>query len=153
MKLSSILFSILLCMTSQVSHAALINEMQTCQGLFDFIDTKLNSASAKYAAGDVQIVRKGLAGYDQYIQSTIVSPGLLQFTGGDQAKSNQMQTQVDTYKKNVVSRLQKRYPQNRLFYDHVVSVNECAKQAVPAGQALEDLKLAMNTMIELAKIE
>ena len=153
MKLSSVILSVFLGFISQSSFAALINDMQTCQGQIMFIGTKLDAGAAKYPADDVKKVRQGLEGYDQYIQTKIVSPGLLKFVGGDQAKADEMQTQVDAYKKNIVSRLQKRYPQPRLFADHALSLNECAKQAVPAGQALENLKVALHTMLKLANIK
>ena len=153
MKLRSVILSVFLGFISQSSFAALINEMQTCQGQIMFIGTKLDAAAEKYPADEVKKVRQGLEGYDQYIQTKIVSPGLLKFVGGDQAKADEMQTQVDAYKKNIVARLQKRYPQPHLFADHAMSLNECAKQAVPAGQALKDLKVALHTMLELANIK
>lgn len=153
MKLSSVILATLLCLTSQSSFAALINEMQGCQGYMDFVETKLVAGAAKYPAAEVKKVRKGLSGYDQFIQSKIVSPGLLKFSGGDKAKADQLQTQVDAYRKNIVSRLQKRYPQNRLFADHAHSLNDCAKQAVPKGQSLEDLKEALHAMLRLAEIK
>ena len=98
--------------------------MQTCQGHIIFVGTKLDAGAAKYPTADVTKVREGLAGYDQYIQAKIVSPGLLKFAGGDKAKA-----------------------------DHALSINECAKQAAPAGQALEDLKVALHTMLKLAKLK
>jgi len=153
MKLRTIIFSILAFSFSQTSIAApSINDMQTCQGLLDFIDTKLNSAPAKYPAADVAKVKKGLKGYNQYIQAKIVTPGLLKFNGGDRTKANAMQKQVDAYKLSLVKGYQQRYPQNRLFTDHAIGVNNCAKKAVPAGQALTDLKIALNTMVNLAKM-
>jgi hypothetical protein len=132
--------------------AGLINDMQSCQGLIDFIDSKLDSAPAKYEKGDVKKVRKGLDGYNQYIQREIVEPGLLKFNGGDEAKAGAMQKQVDAYKQTLVKQYEARYPQNRLFTDHAVAVNNCAKKAVPSGQDLEALKVALNTMVELAKM-
>ena len=65
--------------------------MQSCQGLIDFLDNKLASAPEKYAKSDVDNVRKGLEGYNQYIQSDIVTPGLLKFNGGDATKADAMQ--------------------------------------------------------------
>ncbi|MGB1311980.1 MAG: hypothetical protein ACPG47_12250, partial [Leucothrix sp.] len=127
MRLKSAILATLLCLTSTSSFAALINEMQGCQGYMDFIETKLVAGSKKYPAAEVQKVRKGLSGYDRFIQTSIVSPGLLKFSNGDKAKADQLQTQVDAYRKNIVTRLQKRYPQNRLFADHALSLNNCAK--------------------------
>jgi hypothetical protein len=153
MKLKALTFALALSITPQLSTAApSINEMQGCQGVLDFIDTKLSAAPAKYAAADVQNIRKGLKAYNQYIQKSIVSPGLLSYTGNDKAKADALQVQVDAYKKTIVDSLNKRYPQNRLFTDHAVSINNCAKQAVPTGQALEDLKVALHTIVKLAKM-
>ena len=154
MKFKKITLIALLYMLPQLSLAApSINDMQTCQGLLDFIDDKLNPAPAKYGAEDVKAVRKGFDGYNQYIQTAIVSPGLLKFTGGDKAKADELQTQVDAYKKQVVEGFKKRYPQDRLFYDQAIAVNNCAKKAVPSGQALEDLKLALNTLVKLTQMK
>ncbi len=70
---------------------------------------------------------------------------------GNQAKANQMQKQVDSYKQSLIKQYQKRYSQNRLFMDHALSLNNCSKKAVPSGQALEQLKLALQTMVKLPK--
>lgn len=143
----------LLAVTSQPSTAAgLINEMQGCQGVIDFLDKKLESAPSKYDDDDVTKVREGLDGYNQYIQREIVSPGLLQATGGDKSKADDYQRQVDSYKESLVTQLDARYPQNRLFSDHAVAINNCAKKAVPSGQELENLKEALNIMLKLAQL-
>ncbi len=154
MKLNKLIVIALLIVTPRLSLAAgLINEMQSCQGLIQFINNKLDSAPASYGRQEINTVRKGLDGYNQYIQDEIVTPGLLQFTNGDHARAEAMQKQVDAYKQSVVQQLDARYPDNRLFTDYAVAVNDCAKQAVPAGQSLTDLKNALNTMIELAKAQ
>ena len=132
--------------------AGLINEMQSCQAFIDFIDNKLNSAPSTYDPEDVKKVREGLGTYNQYIQRQIVSPGLLEFNGGDKDKADQMQKQVDTYKQTLVKQLEARYPQNRLFMDHAIQVNNCAKKAVPSEGELDELKEALNLMVKLANI-
>jgi hypothetical protein len=132
--------------------AGLINDMQSCQGLIKFIDNKMDSAPSKYNKDEVSKVRKGLEGYNQYIQAKIVTPGLLKFNHGDKIKANAMQKQVDAFKATVVTTYEKRYPQNRLYYDHAIALNNCAKKAVPSGQKLEDLKTALNTMVKLSKL-
>lgn len=129
-----------------------INDMQTCQGLLSFIDGKLSPAPSKYPNSDVKIVKLGLKQYNDYIQKEFVTPGLVKFNKGDISKANAMQKQVDTYKSNLVKGLNARYPQDRLFMDHAIALNNCAKQAVPSGQALENLKDALNTIIKLSKI-
>jgi len=150
--MSLILFSTLLMLSQSALANRLVNDMQGCQGYMDFIDAKLAKAPAKYSEADVKNVLKGLDAYDSFIQTTIVTPGLLKFTGGDKAKADALQQQVNEYKKNLVTNLHKRYPQPRLFMDHAVSINDCAKKAVPTGQALEDLKLALNTIVKLAQL-
>ena len=129
-----------------------INDMQGCQGLLDFVDGKLSNAPAKYHTSDVKTVRVGLKQYNDYIQNEIVTPGLVKFNKGNISKANAMQKQVDAYKLTLVKGLKTRYPQNRLFMDHAVAVNNCAKKAVPSGQALENLKAALNTMVKLSKL-
>lgn len=129
-----------------------LNEMQGCQGILDYVDAKLASAPANYPAQDVEKVRRGLEGYNDYIQREIIAPGLLAFNGGDESKADAMQKQVSAYREAIVQGLQARHPQNRLFMDQAVAVNNCAKKAVPSGQELEDLKVAVNLMVELAKM-
>lgn len=147
-----LIIGLLLIFSKSSMAAGLINEMQSCQALIKFIDNKLDLAPSTYEQDDVNKVRKGLGTYNQYIQRQIVSPGLLQFNGGDKDKANQMQKQVDTYKKTLVKQLEARYPKNRLFTDHAIAVNNCAKQAVPSGVELDELKEALNLMVKLAKI-
>jgi hypothetical protein len=131
--------------------AALINEMQACQGLIEFLDQKLDSAPSSYSKADIKTVRKGLEAYDEYIQQEIVSPGLLEFNGGDKGKAKDMQKQVDAYKESIVKQMNQRFPQDQLFMDHAIQLNNCAKQAVPSGDDLEALKDALNTMITLSQ--
>ena len=132
--------------------AGLINEMQSCQALIEFVDNKLDSPPSNYDKEDVKNVRKGLETYNQYIQRQIVSPGLLKFNAGDKAKANKMQKQVDTYKQTLVKQLEARYPKNRLFMDQAIAVNNCAKKAVPSGKELDELKESLKLMVKLAKI-
>ena len=143
----------LMLVASESSLAAgLINDMQYCQALIDFVDNKLDSAPSSYDQDDVEKARKGLETYNQYIQREIVSPGLLTFNGGDENKAQQMQKQVDTYKQTLVKQFEARYPQNRLFMDHAIEVNNCAKKSVPSGEELEELKDSLNLMVKLSKI-
>lgn len=142
----------LLAVITLPTNAALINDMQSCQGLINFIDKKLDSAPSNYDKDDVKKVRKGLEDYNQYIQQEIVTPGLLKSTGGDKAKASEYQVLVDNYKASLVQQLDARYPQDRLFMDHVVTIDNCAQKAVPSGEELETLKQAMFTMVKLAKL-
>lgn len=145
-------FIALFCIAPSLSIAAgLINKMQACQGMIDFLDIKLNSAPDKYSKEDIATIRKGLEAYDVYIQNEIVSPGLLEFNAGDKAKADAMQAQVDAYKASLVNGFKGRYPQDSLFMDYAISLNNCAKDAVPSGQALEELKAALAKIVKLSK--
>ncbi|MEE9309707.1 MAG: hypothetical protein V3U64_01680 [Cocleimonas sp.] len=151
--IGKMIFSIAIIISStQVATAKPnINDMQGCQGIIDFVDGKLNPAPAKYNAADVKKIRHGLKIYNDFIQRTIVTPGLLQFNKGNAAKANAMQKQVNAYKAQVVRSYKKRYPQPRLFGDFAISLNNCAKQAVPKGANLSALKTALQTIIKLGK--
>jgi len=139
---------------SQLSTAGrLINDMQSCQALIKFIDSKLDVSPAGYSKSAIAKVRKGLHGYNQYIQTEIITPGLLKFNGGDKTKASDMQKQVNGYKQSVLKAYETRYPQNSLLMDHAVALNNCAKKAVPKGRALADLKISLQSIVELSKIK
>ncbi len=129
-----------------------VNEMQTCQGMLEFVEAKLADAPANYPAQDVAKVRDGLKRYNSYIQNRIVTPGLTSFTGGDTRQAALLQQQIDAYKSAIAERLQSRYQQNRLVTDHAIAINECAKKAVPEGDDLDGLRDAVVTMVKLARL-
>lgn len=130
-----------------------INDMQSCQGVIDFINQKIDFASSKYSKKDVEIVHKGLNQYSDYLQSEVVTPGLLKHNGGDIKKSNDMQKEINKYRGLIVKELNGKYPTKRLYMDHIVMVNNCVKMVAPAGTTLNNLKTAFNTMIQLSKIK
>ena len=76
-----ILVSFLILFSKSSIAAGLINDMQSCQRLIDFINSKLDSAPTNYDDADVKIIRSGLNAYNNYIQQEIVSLGLLKFNG------------------------------------------------------------------------
>ena len=136
----------------QVTSAqSLINDMQTCQGLLDFMQQKLIKASEHYDSAKIKNIQVALKKYDDYIQNNIVTPGLIKFNGGDRNKANIMQKQVDTYKHTITQGLKARDSNAQLTSNHAVSLNNCAKKAVPLGQDLEDLKIAINDIVDLAQ--
>jgi hypothetical protein len=128
-----------------------INEMQTCQGLIDFFSHKLENLSSKYDENDLIIVQKGLSTYNDYIQNTFVSPGLLKFSNGNQDKADALQKQVDAYKAKVVKSYQNQYPYQKISRGFVESLNECTQKAVPSGNDLDTLKISFIKMLELMK--
>ena len=129
-----------------------INNMQSCQGLLDYLEIRLKDAPSDYPTDKVNRVREALNQYNKYIQKEIVSPGLLQFNAGDANKANAMQLKVDDYKETLVKSYTSRFNSPRLVTDFAISVNNCAKEAVPSGSALEELKYAINTLVELAQL-
>ena len=152
MRIKPALIGILLTAFTSISFAqSLINEMQTCQALISFVEQKLASPPASYEQSQVNSILEGLRSYDNHIQTQIVSPGLLQFNQGDKAKADSMQKQVDDYKASLVNNFKARYPQNRLYTDFALSLNNCAKKAVPDGAELEQLKVALNAIVSLAR--
>lgn len=143
----------LLLISTQSIAGPSINNVQSCQALLDFIETKLATAPEAYPISDVELIKKGIGNYNGYLQREIVTPGLVEFNGGDQAKAQAMQEQVNAYKATLVSSLQNRYKEPGLFTDHAFAVNDCVKKATPSGQVLEDLKTALTTIVKLSKIE
>ncbi|MDT0595439.1 hypothetical protein [Glaciecola petra] len=137
--------------SSFASAQSLINDMQSCQALIEFVEQRLSSPPASYDKTKVTNILEGLGAYNTHIQETIVTPGLLQFNQGDKAKAQNMQQQVDAYKKTLIANFAKRFPENRMYTDYAVSLNNCTKKAVPEGEALEQLKVALNTMVALAR--
>jgi hypothetical protein len=71
--------------------AASINDMQGCQVYLDFVDNKLDDLKDVYSAEDISTIRSGLSNYNQHIQRTIITPGLLEFTGNDAQKVSETQ--------------------------------------------------------------
>ncbi|NQZ05731.1 MAG: hypothetical protein HRT35_01090 [Algicola sp.] len=152
LKLPALILSAATLITFQASAAKpSINEMQTCQGLIDFVTLKLDNLPAKYNEDDVEIVQKGLRAYNKYIQKTFVNPGLLKFSNGNQNKADGLQKKVDVYKASVVKSYQNQYPYNKLSRGFVESLNKCTRKAVPAGNDLESLKTSFVKMLELIK--
>jgi len=145
-----------MCLTCMFSTPLLaapsINDMQSCQGVLDFVESQLDSVGSKYSSDDISTIREGVMAYDDYIQKTIVTPGLLEFNGGDSGKAAAMQKQVDAYKLTLVNGFKAKYPENRLYTDQAVAINNCAQKAVPSGDDLESLKAALNKIVELAKL-
>lgn len=147
-----VIIGCLLVVSKSLMATSLINDMQACQALIEFVDNKLNAAPLVYDKEEVENVRKGLKSYNQFIQREIVSPGLLKFNGGDKEKAHQMQKQIDIYKNSLIKQLEMRYPQKRLLMDQVIAMNNCTKKSVPSNKALETLKESLNTMLKLAKM-
>ncbi|XQW84509.1 hypothetical protein ACOYR1_15415 [Thalassotalea piscium] len=151
-QLISLLLAIISLLNSQSALAqASINDMQTCQGLIDFLKIRLKESNDTYSTTDINTVIKGLDTYNNYIQDTIVSPGLITFYQGDKNKAIAAQQKVDLYKQSIVQKYQQRFPQKQLYMDFAVSLNNCTQKTVPAGQDLADLKTSFTKLLELLK--
>lgn len=141
------------CFLTPTSSAALINDMQSCQGTLDAISALLDKTQIDYPADDVKVLRKGFDQYNQFIQDEIVTPGLIKLYHGDSSKTEEIQKMIDGYKANMVKAFQKRYHDNRLYMDHAVTINECTKKAIPTGDALQDLIAAYKSLEKLTYIK
>lgn len=141
----------LLLSANSIFAKASINDMQQCQALINFIQNTLQPIPDNYTEVEVSTVLKGLTAYDNYIQKDIINPGLLAFNKNDQAKADAMQKQIDAYKTQVTKAYGQRYPQKKLFTDHAVALNECAKKSAPKGEDLTALKASLEMIMSLAK--
>lgn len=148
---SVVLGTSLVSFVPSASSAPSINDMQGCQAIIDFVELKIEKAKSVYPEDDVEVVLTGLEAYDTYIQTTVITPGLLHYAAGDKPKAAALQQQVNVYKQGLVDSLEKRFPQNRLYTDMAISLNDCAKKAVPDGEALESLKSSLLKVVELSK--
>lgn len=131
--------------------ATTINDMQACQGYLDFVDNKLDDLKETYSAEDLNTIRTGLVNYNQYIQQTIITPGLLEFTGNDAQKASETQLQIDAYKTHISESLKQKYQDDKMVVDYAVILNDCAKKAMPEGNVLQELKTALELIVSLAK--
>lgn len=151
-KLSALILAAVTLLSFQTSAAKpSINDMQTCQGIINFVILKLEKLPSKYDKADIEVVQKGLSTYNKYIQNTFVSPSLLKFSKGNQNQANALQKQVDVYKEKVVKSYQNQYPYNKLSKGFVESLNKCTQKAVPTGDDLDTLKISFIKMLELIK--
>ncbi|MBB1269543.1 hypothetical protein [Shewanella sp. SR44-3] len=128
-----------------------INDMQGCQAYLDFVANKLTDLKDVYSIDDISSIRRGLSKYNQHIQRTIITPGLLEFTGNDAQKAKETQLQIDAYKTHVSESLKQKYQKNKLLSDYAIAIDECAKKAMPAGAVLQELKTAVELIVSLAK--
>lgn len=129
---------------------ASVNDVQVCQAQLEFIDSKLASIK-KYDKADVKKIRNAMSEYNEFLQTEHIKPGLLAYTGGDQAKADAFQKQIDAFKSNQITAMHKRYPQDRIFSDQAVGVNECYKKAPMGNDKTPMMKDALETMIKLAQ--
>ena len=134
------------------ANANLINDMQGCQAINQFVIDKFERGDFPNSDGKADTVVNGLKMYNQYIQQEIITPGLLKFNGGDTAKADAMQKQVDQYKARLALSHEKTYPTNIVVQGIVYAINDCTKKAVPGEKGLKALKSSLSILIGLANI-
>ena len=127
-----------------------VNDAQACQAVLDFTIERVESVG-KYDKADVAVVTKGLRTYEAFLQSDHVAPGLLEITNGDHKAADNFQTQIDDYKAQLVEALKAKHPQDRIFTDQAVSINNCYTNAPMGEESLQMMTDAVQGIVELAR--
>jgi hypothetical protein len=149
--LSALAISASLSMLASASPS--INDISTCQATVAFVAKKANELQAKYGATDVETVSSALTRYHDFLQTEHMAPGLSALNSGDVAKTEAMQGQIDEYQDQLGEALTQKFPQARLFAEHAVLVNNCYALAPMGGAGTAKMKIALETLIRLAKQE
>ena len=143
MKFKQLLLSACLMLSVSV-QAAQINEQLTCYAQLTHVKNKLSMVSDHYANSDIDLIKKGVNAYQQYLQSAHIEPGMKQFPT--------MQAQVDAMQTAMVQKFDENYPQPRYFMDHAVMLNNCYKQYTPTkAQGDEAVQAMIKKIAEVAK--
>lgn len=150
--LKSVLLAMCLASMASVTAQAKmsINDAQQCQAVLDFTIERLDSVE-KYDADDVKMVTTALRGYEAFLQTDYVSPGLSAFTKGDAAAAKDFQTQIDAYKAKVVQSLKQKHPQARIFSDQAVAISNCYTAAPMDETKLAGMTAAVRMIVTLAQ--
>jgi len=127
-----------------------VNQAQECQALLDFTIERVESVQ-KYDAAKVEVVAKGLRAYEAFLQNDYVTPGLLEFTNGDQKAATDYQKQIDVYKSQIINGLKAKHPQNRIFTDQAVAINNCYTAAPMGNDKLQMMTDSVKGLVALAK--
>jgi len=118
--------------------------------MLDFTIERVESVK-KYNKVDVKIVTKGLRAYNAFLQTEHVTPGLLAFTNGDKTAATDYQKQIDAYKAKIVQGLKAKHPQERIFTDQAVTINNCYTAAPMGDGKLQMMTDAVQGIVALAK--
>lgn len=133
------------------AHAKMsVNKAQECQAVLDFTIERVESVK-KYDTTDVKTVTKGLRAYNAFLQTQHVTPGLLEFTKGDKAAAADYQKQIDAYKAKIVQGLKAKHPQERIFTDQAVAINNCYTSAPMGDDKLQMMTDAVQSLVALSK--
>ncbi len=151
LKFSPFLTALILCALPATSHAKMsVNKAQECQAVLDFTIERVESVK-KYDEAAVQTVTKGLRAYEAFLQSDHVDPGLLEFTKGDEKAAAEYQKQIDSYKAQLVAGLKAKHPQERIFTDQAVAINNCYTAAPMGSDKLQMMTDAVQGIVALAQ--
>ena len=126
-----------------------INDAQQCQAVIDFTIARIGGVD-KYDAEKVATITAGLTQYEAFLQSDHIDPGLLAFTGNDAAKAAEFQTQIDAYKAQIVTALNAKHPQPRIFTDQAVAIDNCYTAAPMDAAGTEVMTTTLQTLLALA---
>jgi len=148
------LFMLSLSTAATAAQNTLINDMQGCQAYITFINDKVDSTSKKYPADELAKIKSALTIYNNYIQTEVITPGLLQLTSNNAEKAAQYQQQIDSSNDQIVKSLHANYPKDQFFIDFAISINDgCVKKSVPAkgSDDYQSLETALKLIIKLAR--
>lgn len=148
---TSLITTTIIAMSAVSAHAKMsVNKAQECQAVLDFTIERVESVK-KYDKADVKTVTKGLRAYEAFLQSDHVDPGLLKFTGGDKKAAKDYQKQINTYKAQLVAGLKAKHPQERIFTDQAVAINNCYTAAPMSQDKLQMMTDSVQGLVALAK--
>lgn len=138
-------------LTALPAHAKMsVNKAQECQAVLEFTIERVKSVK-KYDKADVKTVVKGLKAYEAFLQTDLVNPGLLEFTGGDKKAAAEYQKQIDTYKAQLVTAFKAKHPQDRIFTDQAVAINNCYTAAPMGDDKLQMMTDSVQGIVALAQ--
>ncbi|WP_409432762.1 hypothetical protein ACJ3XI_11220 [Litorimonas sp. RW-G-Af-16] len=129
-----------------------VNDMSGCVATLDYVTAKLQSLpKSKYDKADRAALLDALTQYRAFIQDEHITPGLLEFNGGDQAKADAMQQQVTDYQNQVVASHDAKFKGERLYTDHAVMIDGCYTKAPMAASQTPMMSAALQSMVKMAQ--
>jgi hypothetical protein len=141
----------LTCLATTSAQAKMnVNQAQECQAVLDFTIDRVEAVK-KYDPAQVKTVTKGLKAYEAFLQNEYVTPGLLEFTKGDENAAADYQKQIDSYKAQIVKGLQTKHPQERIFSDQAMAINRCYTAAPMGDNKLQMMTDSVQMIVALAQ--
>lgn len=143
------LFTVGLCSLPTFAAARLLNDMQGCQSVLDFVVEKIDAKPPHATAEELAAMKSALVDYRQAIQRQVVEPGLMAAASGDEAQAQEWQEKVDEYLAARVANYHKRFPQPKLFGDFALLINDCAQKWLPKGVDVDPLRNALMSIMTI----